>query len=297
MTKNKKRLLIICIPALIFAVFYFTSNKNTPTFPASITIGVLPDVNSQKIKQNYQPFIEYLEDYVGIKFKLAIPDDYQDLVTQFRDKKVDLALFGGLTLIKSVKFNHAEALVTREIDTRFTSWFITQNDSTNTKLDDFYGKDLIFGSQLSTSGHLMPRYFLQKMFGQPVESYFNAVSFSGSHENTILKIALKKGDLGVVNSQVAQAMLKDGSVTDNQIKKIWESPPYMDYCWAVNNKLPLQLKIKLRDAFLNLSITNPKHKEILNNLNAKIFLPADIREFSRLKTIAMNLKLLNKGAE
>jgi len=275
-------------------VFHFTINKNTPNPPESITIGVLPDVTSQKIKQRYQPFIKYLEDYIGIKVKLVIPKDYQDLVTQFREKKVDLALFGGLTLIKVVDFYGAEALVTREIDTRFTSWFITQNNSANTTLDDFKDKNIIFGSQLSTSGHLMPRYFLQKMFKQPVELYFKDVSFSNSHDNTILSIAQRKGDLGVVNSQVAQTMLKDGTVTNNQIKKIWESPPYMDYCWAVNNRLTEQFKRKLRDAFLNLSVTNPIHKEILNNLNAKIFLPADMREYKRLKSIAMNLKLLNR---
>ena len=172
--------------------------------------------------------------------------------------------------------------------------FIRGLHSTSTTLNDFKGKSLVFGSQLSTSGHLMPRYFLQKMFNKPVELYFKDVSFSGSHDNTILNIANRKYDLGVVNSQVAQTMLRDGTVTNNKIKKIWETPPYMDYCWAVNNRLPKQFKIKLRDAFLNLSLTNPIHKKILNNLNAKIFLPADIREFTRLKTIAMNLKLLNE---
>jgi len=278
----------------MLVVFYFTINKNTPISPESITIGVLPDVSSEKIKQNYQPFIKYLEEYIGIRVKLTIPEDYQDLVTQFREKKVDLALFGGLTLIKVVDFYDAEALVTREVDTRFTSWFITQNDNTSTTLADFKGKSIVFGSQLSTSGHLMPRYFLQEIFNQPVELYFEDVTFSGSHDNTILSIAQRKADLGVVNSQVAQTMLRDGTVTNNQIKKIWESPPYMDYCWAVNNGLSEQFKRKLRDAFLNLSMTNPIHKEMLNNLNAKIFLPADMRDFARLKTIAMNLKLLNK---
>lgn len=282
------------MPLFMLVVFYFTINKNTPISPESITIGVLPDVSSEKIKQNYQPFIKYLEEYIGIRVKLTIPEDYQDLVTQFREKKVDLALFGGLTLIKVVDFYDAEALVTREVDTRFTSWFITQNDNTSTTLADFKGKSIVFGSQLSTSGHLMPRYFLQEIFNQPVELYFEDVTFSGSHDNTILSIAQRKADLGVVNSQVAQTMLRDGTVTNNQIKKIWESPPYMDYCWAVNNGLSEQFKRKLRDAFLNLSMTNPIHKEMLNNLNAKIFLPADMRDFARLKTIAMNLKLLNK---
>jgi len=282
------------VPLFMLVVFYFTINKNTPISPESITIGVLPDVSSEKIKQNYQPFIKYLEEYIGIRVKLTIPEDYQDLVTQFREKKVDLALFGGLTLIKVVDFYDAEALVTREVDTRFTSWFITQNDNTSTTLADFKGKSIVFGSQLSTSGHLMPRYFLQEIFNQPVELYFEDVTFSGSHDNTILSIAQRKADLGVVNSQVAQTMLRDGTVTNNQIKKIWESPPYMDYCWAVNNGLSEQFKRKLRDAFLNLSMTNPIHKEMLNNLNAKIFLPADMRDFARLKTIAMNLKLLNK---
>jgi len=278
-------------------MFHFTTNKNIPNLPESITISVLPDVNSQKIKQNHEPFIKYLEDYLGIKVKLLIPEDYQDLVIQFREKKVDLALFGGLTLIKAVEYYGAEALVTREVDTRFTSWFITQNDSANTNLEDFKEKSIVFGSQLSTSGHLMPRYFLQEMFNQPVELYFESVAFSGSHDGTILSIAQRKADLGVVNSQIVQTMLRDGTVTNNQIKKIWESPPYMDYCWAVNNKLPKQLKRKLRDAFLNLSINNPVHKKILNNLNAKIFLPADIREYSRLKAIAMSLKLLNREVE
>jgi len=275
-------------------VLTFTSDENNSSPPELITIGILPDVSSQKIKQSYEPFIKYLEDYLGIKVKLFIPKNYQDLVTKFRENKVDLALFGGLTLVKAVEYYGAEALVTREVDTRFTSWFITQNDSANSKLNDFKEKSVVFGSQLSTSGHLMPRYFLQKMFNQPVEEYFESISFSGSHDNTVLSIAQRKADLGVVNSQIVQAMLRDGTVTDNQIKKVWESPPYMDYCWAVNKKFQKQFKRKLRDAFLNLSINNPLHREVLSNLNAKIFIPADIREYSKLRTIAISLKLLNR---
>lgn len=49
------------------------------------------------------------------------------------------------------------------------------------RITDFKGKVFSSGSNLSTSGHLLPRHFLKEMGIEP-ENYFSWVDYSGKHD-------------------------------------------------------------------------------------------------------------------
>ncbi len=131
-----------------------------------IVVAVLPDEEESVLRGRYDQLLGYLRDQTDRQYELLIPDNYGHLVDLFEEGGVDLAFFGGLTFVQARARAQAEALVMREIDTRFTTTFIVRNESPwnsclNLSCDDFAGQVFSFGSSLSTSGHLTPRFFLE----------------------------------------------------------------------------------------------------------------------------------------
>ncbi len=284
-------LVLLCVIAAS-AYFIIQPNFFHSVTPVVLRVGILPDVSVDNIQQRYDPLLEYLSAETGIEHKLVVPENYADLIRQFHEQKVDLAYFGGFTYVKAHTYSNARPLVMRKIDTRFTSLFLVRGDDSALQLADFKDKKFSFGSELSTSGHLMPRHFLQVEMQIVPEQFFSEVHYSGAHDKTAYLVRDGKVDLGVANAQIILAMIRDGRLKKADIRILWQTPPYPDYVWAVHDDLDENVKTQLRNAFLKLDKSNIYHKKILFQLGASYFLPAAASDFTRLKMVAESLELL-----
>jgi phosphonate transport system substrate-binding protein len=284
---NKIR--IVGLLLVIFTGFVACSfdKEEEKTSLKTIKVGVLPDESKKNLSNRYNPLMEHLSRETGFKFELFIPESYEDLLTMFHDGQVDLAYFGGFTFVKAHLADEAVPLVMRDVDARFSSYYIVKGDNPAKSISEFKDKIICFGSKLSTSGHLMPRFFLKEKEIIP-ENYFSEVRYSGSHDKTAHWVRDGTVDLGVANSQIINAMFKDGRLEKNAIRVLLETPPYANYIWAVQPRMEPTIQTKIRDAFLDLSQENEKNRKILNGLNATYFIPSSVEDFSRLKAIVEN---------
>lgn len=300
-TKKKpgmiKITLLLAVMTTIAALSFIYGSASRTQTVSELTVGVLPDQEPEVLRRRYQPLIDYLGQYLGIDVRLVIPNDYADAVGLFQQKKLDLAYLGGLTFVHARNRSGAEPLVMREVDTRFTSWFLVKPDLAQTRLSELRDKKLVFGNRLSTSGHLMPRYYLQQQWNIEPEKFFTEVSYSGAHDKTINLVREGRYEIGAVNSGIARQMLLDGRLEENELEVLWQTPPYSDYVWAVPQELDEEVKIDLRDAFLRLDSENPEDKAILSSLGASAFLPAGVEDFNTLSDIAINLGLVTGEAQ
>ena len=119
----------------------------------------------------------------------------------------------------------------REQDQQFTSKFITADPQVKS-LQDLKGKTFAFGSVSSTSGSLMPRYFMQKD-GIVPEQFFSRVAYSGAHDATAAWVQAGKVDAGVLNASVWQKLVDSGKVDTAKVKVFATTPTYYDYNWTV----------------------------------------------------------------
>ena len=259
--------------------------------PLKLRVSILPDESREKLLERYTPLFEYLSKEIGIPYELIFPKNYKESLELFHAKKVDLAYFGGYTFVKANISDNAVPLVMRDVDKKFTSYFIVKGDDPAQKLRDFKGRSFSFGSRLSTSGHLMPRYFLNKI-GIVPEDFFSDVLYSGSHDITAYWVSDRKVELGVSNPFVINKMYTDGRLDNKEVRVLWETPPYPNYVWAVRPQINNALKTKLRKAFLSLSKTNRDHKKILEGVDAGGFVRTSVKDFSNLRRIIYKLKLL-----
>lgn len=280
-------ILAFCI--LGISVLYYPSESiDDPghlALPTTLRIGVLPDESPERLRQRYEPLLDHISEQLQISCELVIPSSYDELLSLFTDQSVDLAYFGGFTYVKARQKTGAVPLVMRRIDTRFTSYFLVTGDSTVESLQDLRGKRISFGSRLSTSGHLMPRFFLGQQNIDP-ESYFNEIFYSGAHDKTAYRVRDGQVDVGAANAATVRSMLEDGRLDKGDIRILWETPPYADYVWAMRPVFETSARERLRDAFLLLTPEIDRHAAILAGVNAQGFVPADPDFFSDLEQIA-----------
>lgn len=275
------------------AAFFFIRDLNqAPPDPSVIRIGVLPDESKAVLEARYEPLLDYLSQETGLEMQLVLPSNYEQLVIMFRERQIELAYFGGFTFVQALISSDAKPLVMREIDTRFTSYYLAKSDSPAIGFSGGEGMSFSFGSQYSTSGHLMPRFFMKRDLGIIPEDFFSEVRYSGTHDSTAYLIRDGKIDFGVANAQIIRDMFIDGRLKEGELRIISETSPYPDYVWAIHQEMSSGLETLLRNAFLGLQIDNEDHQVILEKLGAVYFLPAGTDQYEPLMEIVRTLEIL-----
>ena len=256
-------------------------------------VTAIPDESPTELARKFEPLGKYLESRLGMKIEWTPVTDYAAAVETLANRKVDLAWFGGFTFVQSSVRSGGKTipLVQREEDTVFKSVFIASKDSGINSLEDLKGKTLSFGSQSSTSGHLMPRSFLLAAKIDP-DKDLKRVSFSGAHDATIAAVASGKVDAGALNISVWNKFVEDKKVDPTQVKVIYTTPPYFDYNWTVHADMPATLRDKIAQAFLDLNPSTPQGAEILKLQRAAKFVPTRVENYNGIKSAAENAGLL-----
>jgi phosphonate transport system substrate-binding protein len=253
-------------------------------------VGIVPHEDKRVQREKYKSLFEYMKSSTGLDYVLHVPDSYEQLSQWFAEKKVNIALFGGVTYVRAHLRHGAVPLVLRDVDGRFRSVVLARadEDSNIARLEDLQGQTFAFGSRLSTSGHLMPRHFFGKL-GLVPEKHFGKIEYSGAHDRTAEWVRDGRVVAGVANSGIVNEMFNDGRLSEQQVKVIWESPTYVDYVWAVQSDFPEDGMENILAAFLRLSQGNG-HKEILQKMGANYYIPARVDDFSALEKIVVRME-------
>jgi phosphonate transport system substrate-binding protein len=257
-----------------------------------LRVTAIPDESPTELARKAAPLVKYLEKTLGMKVEFTPVTDYAASVEALANKQVDLAWYGGFTFIQASIRSGGKAipLVQREEDTKFRSVFIT-SDPAIKSLSDLKGKNVSFGSQSSTSGHLMPRSYLLQANVDP-DKDFKRVAFSGAHDATIAAVAAGKVEAGALNISVWEKFVADGKVDPTKVRVFYTTPGFFDYNWTVHADMPVALRDKISAAFLALSPATAEGKEILDLQRATRFVPTSAQNYKGIETAARNAGLL-----
>lgn len=252
----------------------------------------IPDESPTELARKAAPLVKYLEGKLGMKVEFTPVTDYAASVEALVNKQVDLAWFGGFTFVQANVRSGGKVipLVQREEDEKFKSVFIT-TDPAIKGLADLKGKTLSFGSQSSTSGHLMPRSFLLQASIDP-DKDLRRVAYSGAHDATIAAVAAGKVDAGALNISVWDKFVADKKVDPAKVRVFFTTPPYFDYNWTVHADMPAATREKLAKAFLDLSRDTAEGKEILELQRGTRFVPTKADNYKGIEAAARSAGLL-----
>ena len=255
-------------------------------------VTAIPDESPSELARKAAPLVAYLETQLGVKVQFVPVTDYAAAVESLVNKRVDLAWFGGFTFVQANIRSGGKIvpLVQREEDTQFKSVFITSDPSINS-MTDLKGKDVSFGSQSSTSGHLMPRSALLRANINP-EKDFKRVAFSGAHDATIAAVASGKVQAGALNIQVWERFVAEKKVDLSKVRVFYTTAPFFDYNWSVHTEMPAAMREKIKQAFLSLSKSTVEGKEILELQRASRFVTTQADNYKEIEEAARSAQLL-----
>jgi len=280
------------VAVALVALFAWLAGELSAQTVKELRVSAIPDENPQEMLRIYIPFADYLAKEVGIPVKFTPVVDYAATVEGLAANRLEMVWYGGLTSVQAAKqAKGARRIIMRKEDAEFKSHFITRKETGIKELKDLKGKTFSFGSVSSTSGHLMPRYFLLKGGINP-EKDFSKFSFSGAHDATAAWVEAGRVDAGALNFLVWDKLVETKKVDTSKVAIFWTTPPYVDYVWTVRGGVDKGIVEKISKAFLKLDYNNPEHKKLLDLHRTKGYIPAKDEDWKSIEEAAVAAGLL-----
>ena len=283
------------LAALLAAVLLSACNEpHTGTF----VFTAIPDQDESQLEKRFGVVALYLEEQLGVPVKYVPVKSYAAAVTAFRNNEVQMAWFGGLSGVQARRLVPGSQAIAQGLeDPDFKSYFIANTSTglspSETLTDAFVEQtSFTFGSKGSTSGRLMPEFYLREAFNESPDQLFEKVGFSGDHSATIALVQSGAYATGAVNYKVWERELEEGKIDTDKVQVIWTTPGYPDYHWTVRG----DLNDKFGDGFTQrvtealLAIDDPV---LLNAFPRERFIPASNDDFAPIEETAEAIGLLD----
>jgi phosphonate transport system substrate-binding protein len=256
-------------------------------------VTTIPEEAATEQTRKFGPIVKYLESKLGQKVEFIPVSDYPAAVEALVNKQVDMVWFGGFTFVQASVRSGGKIvpIAQREEDTKFQSVFITKPGSGIKTLADLKGKQVSFGSQSSTSGHLMPRSFLLDAKIDP-DKDFKRVAYSGAHDATIASVVSGKVDAAALDITVWNKFVKEGKVSDKDAVVFFTTPGYFNYNWSVHADMPAAQRERVKKALLDIDPKTPEGKEILDLNRATKYIATVPENYRGIETAARSAGLL-----
>ena len=299
LARMQTRLLLVGGAAMLLAVMAMAcGQEETPT----LRVGGIPDQDAERLARRYEIFANYLSEQLDVPVEYVPSASYSAVVTAFTQNDVQLAFFGALTGVQARMQNPgARAIVQRAHDAEFHSKYVVRVDEELAELnslDDLVGKagelTITFGSESSTSGHLMPRYFLGEAGIDVANGFRTPPGFSGSHDKTWQLVAAGSYDVGALAEDVWARAVTEGKADPSQVRELDTTPNYYNYNWTARADLDELygdgFTDKVQDALLALNAA--EHGEILELFSTERFIATENANYEAIESVARELGII-----
>ena len=272
--------------------------EEKPTF----VFTAIPDADESRLQQRFNKVAVYLSEQLNVDVKYIPVKSYGAAVTAFRNNQVQLAWFGGLSGVRArTLVPGSEAIAQGFEDQSFKSYIIAHHSTglkQNADLSDafkaFNTKDMTFtfGSKGSTSGRLMPEFYLREEFKASPNDIFSRVGFSGDHSRTIAQVQSGAYQIGAVNFKVWEKELASGKVDTNKVSVIWTTPTYPDYQWTIRNDVDQKFGADFKSRVTK-TLLEMKDADLLASFPRQSFIPASNADYAPIENTARAIGLID----
>lgn len=254
-------------------------------------IAGIPDQDATKLARRYDALTSYLTSELGVQVEYVPTVDYAATVIGFKQNGIQMAWFGGLTGVQArIAVPGSEAIAQRPQDANFHSRFIVQAGLSVTGLSDLRGLTFTFGSESSTSGHLMPRHFMMEAGLDPDTDLRGAPNFSGSHDKTWKLVESGAFQAGALNEAVWESAVAGGRVDTGKVREFLTTPAYFDYNWTirgdVDDTFGEGFTDRVRRALLQMDAS---HRSILDLYSTDRFVETANDNYAAIERVAQTL--------
>jgi len=261
--------------------------------PKVLRVSAIPDEAPTELQRKFKPLGEYLSTAIGMKVEFTAVNDYPAVVEALAGKKIDMAWLGGFTYVQAKRLTNGAVIpiIQRAEDQKFTSKIIVPKESTAKTLSDLKGFTFAFGSPSSTSGHLMPRFYLSKAGINP-DVDFKSIAFSGAHDATLAYVASGRVQAGAMNASVWDKLVEGNNTNTQRVRVLYTTPTFFDYNWTIRSDLDPAVIEKIKSAFLALDPANSAHKELMELQRASKYVTTQSSNYDSIEQAGLAAGLI-----
>jgi phosphonate transport system substrate-binding protein len=301
----KKQLTIIATILSLLAGGLLASSTQAEAIAAgkpTFVFTAIPDANESRLQQRFNKVAVYLSKQLNVNVKYIPVKSYSAAVTAFRNDQVQLAWFGGLSGVRArALVPGSEAIAQGFEDQSFKSYIIAHHSTglkPNVDLSDAFkafntkGMTFTFGSKGSTSGRLMPEFYLREEFKAAPTDTFSRIGFSGDHSRTIAQVQSGAYQVGAVNYKVWEKELASGKVDTNKVSVIWTTPTYPDYQWTIRNDVDQRFGADFKN-LITKTLLEMNDPDLLASFPRQSFIPANNVDYAPIENTARAIGLID----
>jgi len=279
---------LLATPALLLA-----AAGPAPT----LAFTAIPDQDEARLVERFGRVATYLQERLGVAVRYVPVKSYPAAVTAFTNDQVQLAWFGGFTGVQARRtVPGSDAIAQGVEDTSFKSFFIAAAGTGLQKSEAFpaaiAGRSFTFGARASTSGRVMPEYYIRQQFGRAPDAVFSRVGFSGDHTRTLQLVQSGAFDVGAMDYTVYELEQKAGRVDPAQVSVLWATPPFPDYNWTLRGDTEARFGIGFKER-LRAALVECRDPAILAPFGRSGFIPASNEQYAPIEQVALATELLN----
>ena len=279
---------LLATPALLLA-----AAGPAPT----LAFTAIPDQDEARLVERFGRVATYLQERLGVAVRYVPVKSYPAAVTAFTNDQVQLAWFGGFTGVQARRtVPGSDAIAQGVEDTSFKSFFIAAAGTGLQKSEAFpaaiAGRSFTFGARASTSGRVMPEYYIRQQFGRAPDAVFSRVGFSGDHTRTLQLVQSGAFDVGAMDYTVYELEQKAGRVDPAQVSVLWATPPFPDYNWTLRGDTEARFRTGFKER-LRAALVECRDPAILAPFGRSGFIPASNEQYAPIEQVALATELLN----
>ncbi len=252
---------LVCM-GLFFGCNNKPANGNTPK---SIIFAVIPSDDYTGTINNGELICKYLERKLKIKVRLYKATDYTTVIEAMKTNHVQIAHFGPFSYVLANRKAGAESMVCvgekSNVIHSYRSLLLSNSKSNIRTIEDVKVHcselSLSFVDPASTSGHLIPRAFLNSIKLDP-DLKFRQVVFSNTHGASILTLISGKVDIAAASDIILERLIARGKINRSDVNILWTSDPIPPDPFCIKSDLDPAFKNKVKVAFLEFPEDDPE---------------------------------------
>lgn len=286
------------VPLVLISLITWACSDDTAN--PKFYIAGIPDQDISLLEERFDGLANYLSEETGLTVEYVPSIDYSSVVTAFKNGDIQMAWYGGLTGVQArLATPGAQAVAQRPRDKEFQSVFIANPKLKLSSPSDTKGRSLTFGSVSSTSGHLMPRFFINVEGVNPDKDLDGPPNYSGSHDKTWKLVETGAFEVGALNEAVWESRVASGDIDTDKVQVFFTTPAYYDYHWVIQGNIDDVYgegsARKMIDALLNIDVSKgDRERKIAEAFQTDRFIPTNNANYDAIENVARELGIIEE---
>jgi phosphonate transport system substrate-binding protein len=232
--------------------------------PLRVAVGAM--ISPKETTIYYRELLDYLGSKLGHDIELIQRKTYGEINELLAKGHIDLAFIcTGPYAVGKEKFGF-EAIATPIVrgEPFYQSYLIVHKESVTEKLEDLKGKIFAFTDPESNTGSLVPHFWIDQM-GLTPDNFFKSVTYTYSHDNSIMAVAKKLVDGAAVDGHMWEYYQQRSPFYTSKTRVIKKSEPFGSPPLVVSSYLKKTLKSNIAEIVLSMH-QQPAGVKILKEL-------------------------------